>query len=120
VGGGLRDGLLAAGYVHGLFNARNFVAERYCKLLRSVAAIADLKVMEQLWTPSGYAVAGGLVVLGVAARAFAPSARKGRTVSAQLRCVRLPRLFCWACCLPIGSTSTTFGQSDLRRFARSP
>jgi hypothetical protein len=70
VGDGLRDGLLAAGYVHGLFNARNFVAERYCKLLRSVAAIADLKVMEQLWTPSGYAVAGGLVVLGVASACF--------------------------------------------------
>jgi hypothetical protein len=64
----------------GLFNARNFVAGRYCKLLNLLQykhfIRQDLRDMQHLWMPSGVTIAGALIVLGMATAWFCAGGEK--------------------------------------------
>lgn len=57
------------GFALGLFGARNFVADRYCKLLEEMP-IGDLHAMQHLLVPGGWTIAAAIVFLGAAAAAF--------------------------------------------------
>ena len=57
------------GLALGLFGARNFVADRYCKLLGEMPAKA-LHDMQHLLVPGGWTIAAAIVFLGGAAAAF--------------------------------------------------
>jgi hypothetical protein len=57
------------GLAVGLFGARNFVADRYCKLLEEMPP-DHLHEMQHLLQPGGWTIAGAIVVLGAATAAF--------------------------------------------------
>jgi hypothetical protein len=57
------------GLTLGLFGARNFVADRYCKLLEEMPA-GPLHYMQHLLVPGGWTIAAAIVFLGGAAAAF--------------------------------------------------
>jgi hypothetical protein len=77
----------------GLFNARDFVASRYCQLLTLLQhnniTGQELYNMEHLWLPSGWTIAGALVALGGATGYFSAVSEHSRNA---LRAV--------ACCTP--------------------
>ncbi len=74
------------GLAIGLFSARNFVADRYCKLYTEIPAGAMLTVnelhgMQHLLVPGGWAIATAIIFLGFATAAF--SCIEQRTRNAQ-------------------------------------
>ena len=67
------------GLTVGLFNARNFVAGRYCKLLTGhVVAPDDLYNMQHLWLPNGWTIAEALIFLGAATAVFSSTGQQSR------------------------------------------
>jgi hypothetical protein len=67
------------GLTVGLLNARNFVADRYCKLLTDgVIAPTDLYEMQHLWLPAGRTIAEALIFLGVATAFFSSTNLQNR------------------------------------------
>jgi hypothetical protein len=74
------------GLAVGLFSARNFVADRYCKLYNEIPAgtlftVNDLHNIQYLLMPSGWAIATSVIFLGFAIAAF--SCVEQRTRNAQ-------------------------------------
>jgi hypothetical protein len=74
------------GLALGLFSARNFVADRYCKLYTEIPAgimitAKDLHGMQHLLVPSGWAIGTAIIFLGFATAAF--SCIEQRTRNAQ-------------------------------------
>jgi len=63
------------GLAVGLFSARNFVADRYCKLYAEIPAgtmftVKDLHDMQHLLLPGRWTIAGAIIFLGFATAAF--------------------------------------------------
>jgi hypothetical protein len=74
------------GLAVGLFSARNFVADRYCKLYTEIPAgtmftAQDLHDMQHLLAPGGWAIAAAIILLGFATAVF--SCIEQRTRNAQ-------------------------------------
>jgi hypothetical protein len=65
------------GVTVGLFGARNFVAERYCKLLGEMDA-ALLQDKQHLMVPGGWQIAAAILSLGAAVAAFSCVEQKAR------------------------------------------
>ncbi len=65
------------GVAIGLFNARNFVADRYCQLLSQMPA-DELERMQHLLLPGGWTIAAAIIFLGAAATTFSCIDQKTR------------------------------------------
>jgi len=77
------------GIAIGLFNARNFVASRYCQLFSQMPA-GDLHHMQHLVTPSGRAIAAALVFLGAATATFSCVDQKTRIAQRAVALIAQP------------------------------
>jgi hypothetical protein len=58
------------GIAIGLFNARNFVADRYCQLFSQMLPADDLHRMQHLLLPGGWTIAAAMIFLGAAMATF--------------------------------------------------
>jgi hypothetical protein len=77
------------GIAIGLFNARNFVANRYCQLLSQMLA-DDLDHMQHLLVPKGRAIAAALVFLGAATATFSCVDQKSRVAQRAVALIAQP------------------------------
>ena len=68
------------GLTAGLFGARNFVADRYCKLFTEFRPqeLNELHGMQHLAVPGGWTIAAAIVVLGAAIAAFSCTEQRTR------------------------------------------